>query len=156
MPLASLGRIENRIFIPRDPVSYLHRYDAHEGREMVEILKRFSPPASDNARGYLFGCVYRVIGEHVDGIGPGGEAWYDVEEIHSQMKLMHHNKTRMVKGKDGVPVELTTGVSIAGIPADEMSAFISKVRAWANNFLGCYIPEPRSDAAEAMIAGWVR
>ena len=40
---------------------------------MVETLKRFSPPASVDTYAYLFGVVYRCIGEYTDGVGPNGE-----------------------------------------------------------------------------------
>jgi hypothetical protein len=48
MPLVSIGRIENRIFVPRDPIAYLRRYYDKENWTAVEILKKYSPPASAN------------------------------------------------------------------------------------------------------------
>lgn len=150
--ISYLGIVKGGVFVPNSPDVYDKRFavPSMEGKKIVVNVKRFSAPASDDTRAYYFGCVVRVIGEHIEG------PEYDPGEIHALLKQRHHNKLISIKRPDGITVDEVVPVSIAGIPQDEMSLYITHIRQWSLNFLGCYVPEPTSNLAREMASSWTK
>jgi hypothetical protein len=112
--------------------SYLLQFK--EGQEIeTTIKKKYKKRSSGqqgeeaNFNGYLFGVVYKIIGDEMGEI--------DTDYIHHWAQIKTGNIKIM---KDGTSVPAGTSHMSGG----EFSEYCSKVRIWASKELNCYVPDP--------------
>lgn len=92
------------------------------------VLKKRSRPKSQSQLGYLWGVVYPVIAEDL------GYADYELEALHDALM-------RKLRGLKPEPNPLQLRVSLAEMPHEEVSAYISDVRMFALTELGITTPD---------------
>lgn len=111
--------------------SYLQRLK-NSGVELV--IRKQGRPKSRNQLGYLWGVLYPVIAEHF-----GYSRW--------ELDALHDGCVRAICGLKPEPNPLALRQSLAEMSHEEVSAYISDLRAWALMEHGIVTPD--SDAAEA-------
>lgn len=137
------------MFVPREPDLYSHRYCGLEERDVVETVKVKRPKRRLRANAYYHAVVVRVVGEEMEGEN------YDHDEVHEVLKRRCNGreviKEISVPGKPTFMFSETVGQSTADFDTKEFSDYVQRCRAFSLNFLGTYVPEPRSPRAEAML-----
>lgn len=95
-----------------------------DGKRVILTLDKYVKPRSDNQNRYLWGVVYKILGE---------ELGYLPEEIHDAMKL----KFLIVHGNKIATLKSTTELS-----TKEFEEYVFNIRQWASMELQINIPEP--------------
>lgn len=83
-----------------------------------------------NFNGYLWGTLYKAIGDHL-----GYFTDEEMDQLHHWVQLAVGNVRVM---PDGAKVAAGTRHMSGG----EFAEYCSKVRMWASQYLGLYLPEP--------------
>ena len=92
------------------------------------VLKKRSRPKSQSQLGYLWGVVYPVIAEEF------GYCDYELNAMHDAI-------IRELRGLKPEPNPLKLRMSLAEMPHEEVSAYISDVRHWAVTNYGIVTPD---------------
>ena len=97
-------------------------------KNKVEVVVRYPRKStSDEQRAYLFGVVYKIIGDYI-GLTP--------EEVHYS-KIM--TELRMDYSK---PIPTPKSVSRTGMSTKEFKEYVEKIQLWAAQELNLFIPDP--------------
>jgi NinB protein len=97
-----------------------------EGKAVDLTVEKKRVKRSDQQNRYLWGVVYEVIAR---------QCGYTTEQIHDLLRY------KFLKVEDGRTPGMYTITSTTKLTKDEFSEYIEQIRAWASEFLGCYIPE---------------
>lgn len=97
-----------------------------EGKRVKITLGIVRRPRSGNQNRYLWGVVYKLLGDYFG---------YTCEEMHEVMKM----ELLKIPGEDGKPDRIG---STAKLDTGEMENYLEKIRQWAAQKYGFYIPLP--------------
>lgn len=112
-----------------DARGLLTRYLATLKNKPVQVIVRVAQRAKSRSQlGYLWGVVYPVIAEDL------GYAAYELDALHDAL-------IRKLRGLKPEPNPLGLRVSLAEMPHDEVSDYISDVRMFAATELGIVTPD---------------
>ena len=101
---------------------------------MQLVIRKQSRPKSRSQLGYLFGVLYPIAAEHF------GYCDYEIDALHDAC-------VRELRGLKDEPNPLKLRVSLAEMPHEDVSAYISDLRHWLLVEHGCTTPD--SQKAEA-------
>ena len=119
------GKGKNGRFVPDEPERFKTAFYQFEG---LKCQVTVSPPKrSVKQNNYMWCVVYEMIR---DACG-----YLTQDEVHDEMRMMFWFKI----GKSGNRMPNTT----KAMNTTDMEDYLSKIRAWASQFLNIYIPEPR-------------
>lgn len=113
------------------PSKYLVHLSKLEGKRFELVLRQEKSKRSDQQNRYMWGVVYEILSEHTG---------YTPEEIHAIMKFKF---LRIRDERNNEYVRSTTKLNTA-----EMENYLDKIKKWAAQDLGVFIPDPNEvDAA---------
>jgi hypothetical protein len=121
------GTVKAGRMIPDDPQGYALRFCGHEGKRVQETVERERKQGSKAQRGYYRGCVIYLIAANT---GQGAD------DVAYEMRRRFLSPIDDDGKKIGIPRSTSTLSTV------EMEEYLSKIRQWASEFLGVYIPLP--------------
>ena len=127
------GVIKQGNFIPDNRDKYRNYLCAREEQIIECVFRPETKFKSDRERKYYWAVIIPILSE-ATGYREGEDGKYSEQTMHQYIKEMFYPKVN-VFGKE-VPIE---GKNMTTIQTEEM---YSKIREWAWEFLGCYIPKP--------------
>ena len=104
--------------------AYLCWLGSLEGKEVELTVYKRRKRRSKSQNQYVWGIVYEVISESTG---------YTTDEVHEAMKMLFLRVHR-----DGLP---DTVRSTSDLTTAEFSDYVDKIKRWASEKLGCYIPD---------------
>lgn len=99
--------------------------DLPEGEYLITIDKYFKKRTSPENR-YYHGCIVEILANHTG---------FTKEEMHEALKFKFLGEDDMITG-------LRKVYSSKKLTTVQFEEYCSKIRAWASEYLGCYIPLP--------------
>ena len=131
------AQVDNGKLILKEKDIFKKELIRYEGKEVtITIGPKDYSQRSNPQNSYLWGCVYKMIGEHTG---------YTDDEIHELMKSMFLKKHLEIKLKDKIERYTIVG-STTSLNTAEFGEYIDKIRDWASLKFQLYIPNP--DEAE--------
>ncbi|MCP4644530.1 MAG: hypothetical protein GY851_29065 [bacterium] len=111
-----------------DPVA-LSSYCTKLGNVPIKVsITKWRDKRSGEQNRYLWGVVYRVLGEHIG---------YTDEELHEHCRVRFLRTTKATRqGRDMTVVRSTTSLD-----TKEMHDYIEAIRDWAAQWHDCVIPD---------------
>ena len=97
-----------------------------EGKQVEVTVREYKSQRSNPQNSYYFGVVIRILCDHTG---------YTREEMHEALKF----KFLRIPGENGLP---DTCISTTKLNTKQFEAYLSEVRQWAGQELGCFIPQP--------------
>lgn len=107
------------------PYKYLVRLSQLEGKRVEVVLRQEKSKRSDQQNKYMWGVVYEILSD---------KTGYTPEEIHAIMKFKF---LRIMDERNNEYVRSTTKLNTA-----EMEIYLDKIKKWAAQDLGVFIPDP--------------
>lgn len=108
---------------------------APDGSYMMEVVK-LKRGRTLNQNEYLWGCVYPIL---LDALLDSGWEFTSLEQVHEFFKRMIARE-RIVNYNTGEIIEIPN--STATMDTVQFSAYVDKLKEYANEFLGVVIPQP--------------
>jgi hypothetical protein len=108
---------------------------APDGSYMMEVVK-LKRGRTLNQNEYLWGCVYPIL---LDALLDAGWEFTSLEQVHEFFKRMIARE-RIVNYNTGEIIEIPN--STATMDTVQFSAYVDKLKEYANEFLGVVIPQP--------------
>jgi hypothetical protein len=103
------------------------------GKRYVLAVRPEKLTRSIRANAYLWAVCYAAIADHTG---------YTVEEVHEYCKRRWLPKHLAIAGRNGELVgEDVIGGSTAELDTHDFAEYVTKIKAWALDDLGVYIPE---------------
>lgn len=124
-----VGRVEKGKFLPESPKAFKEAFYPFEKKRVLLSLRKYQEKRSNPQNRYYFGVVVKIIGLFI------GEA--DPEAVHDMLKNQFNYEIKVVGGK-----EIRVPQSTADLDTDAFAQYIERIRAWASEWLGLYIPDP--------------
>lgn len=101
--------------------------------ELEIVVKPYRKMRSINQNRYYHGVVLAILSDYT-GMTP--------DELHEFLKDKFLSEKHLMRVKGGLLVEVDVPGSTAGLKTDAMEEYLKKVRLFASQECGCYIPEP--------------
>lgn len=118
------GKVEKGKLIILNEEIYERVLESLEGQEITFTIGKKTRPRSNQQNRYYWGVIIEILGK---------ELGYTPEETHEALKIKF-----LLKEGGKIPTVRST----AELSTVEMEEYHSKIREWASQFLGCYIPDP--------------
>lgn len=103
------------------------------------VVRQHKLTRSDRQNRYMWGVVYEMISEHT-GMTPTA--------IHEYLKTEFLTEKHIMKMKGDYVVEVDVPRSSSVLKTNEFEDYLSKVRQWASQELGIYVPLPHEAMPE--------
>lgn len=107
------------------PSKFLVHLSKLEGKRIELVLRQEKSKRSLSQNSYMWGVVYEILSEHTG---------YTPDEIHAIMKFKF---LRIMDERNNEYVRSTTKLNTA-----EMESYLDKIKKWAAQDLGVFIPDP--------------
>lgn len=95
-------------------------------------LRRYFKGRTNPQNAYMWAVVYGLISAHTG---------YEPEEVHDMCLATFSTNTVEIETKDGV-MEMQTVKRSSAMTTMEFSDYLERVKRWASQELGLYIPDP--------------
>lgn len=127
MKLLHKGTVKDHKLIFDNPEAFTVAKTLLEGKRFELTLEKESIRRTTQQNKYLFGVVYKVIGDYTG---------HDVDQIHANMKILFASTT---DEKGLIITEETHKMDTV-----RMTKYIEDIRRWGAEFLGLDIPDANS------------
>lgn len=95
----------------------------------------FSKQRSSPQNSYYWGVVIEVLANH-------SEIGYTKDEWHEILKHKFLRITLWIPKKDGIKEMSVITKTTTKLTTKDFEEYLSQIRSWASQDLGCFIPEP--------------
>ena len=135
MKIKYLGKVDDNSLKLYNPTAFLLQIRKCNGKEIELSFGLKKNQRSVNQNSYYWGVVIDILYKKTD-VG------YTPEEWHEALKFKF-----LKKGGEEVPTVTSTTL----LNTVEMEDYLAKIRVWASDFLGCFIPLPHEEI-DGMVA----
>jgi len=105
-----------------------------EGKAVDVDIARHNPTRTGQANRYYWGVVIAILADHTG---------YTPDEIHDVLKRRFLPKTLALSNRNGELIgEDVIGGSTAALDIAEFGDYVTRIKAWALDDLGVFIPNP--------------